>query len=260
MHIDLFVLAAQIFNFLVLVFLLKYFLYNRIINAMDAREAKIASRFQEAERLKAEAQQSAREYDERSRQLGEQAEDLMLQAQKAAEREMEQLMDRAREDVEQVRQRWYESMRREKKTFLEGLRRRAGMYVYDTIRKILADMADEEFEEKIVRVFLSRMRTLDASQQNKLRDSLNAGARQVVIQSAFPLNSELHMEIDNAIRGYTGDKVPIKYKLSPDIGGGIELTAHGYKLSWSVDDYLSDLEEKFVRSLKEDLRLEAQPA
>ena len=39
MHIDWFVLFAQIVNFLVLVFLLKHFLYGRILDAMDARQA-----------------------------------------------------------------------------------------------------------------------------------------------------------------------------------------------------------------------------
>ena len=73
---------------------------------------------------------------------------------------------RVREEVSQARQRWYEGMRREKKAFLEGLRRRAGMYVYDTIRNVLADMADEELEERIVQVFVSKLRTLDAVQQD----------------------------------------------------------------------------------------------
>jgi F-type H+-transporting ATPase subunit b len=260
MHIDLFVLGAQIFNFLVLVFLLKYFLYDKITAAMDAREAKIASRFQEAEKLKEEAQVSAREYEEQNRRLGEKAEELMLQAQKAAEREKDQLMDRMREEVGQVRQRWYESMALEKKAFLEGLRRRAGKYVYETIRSVLADMADEELEERMVQVFVSRMQAMDGSRQEELREALNAGAGMVVVQSAFPLNPDRQREIEGAVRRYTGDKVPIRYRVSHDIGAGIELMAHGYKLSWSVDDYLSDLEEKFVRSLKEEIRLEAQPA
>jgi F-type H+-transporting ATPase subunit b len=258
MHIDWFVLAAQIFNFLVLVFLLKHLLYNRIIGAMDTREAKIASRFQEADRLLSEAQQSLQACDERNRQLSERAEEMMLQAQKAAEREKEGLMDRGREEVELVRKRWYEGMSMEKKAFLEGLRRRAGMYVYDTIRHVLEDMANEDLEDRIVQVFVSRIGALDRAQQGKLRDSLNAGARTVVIRSAFPLNPDSRKTIDAAVRPYTGDKVPIRYEVTQGIGAGIELMAHGYKVSWSINDYLSDLEEKFVRSLKEEIRVDVQ--
>ena len=41
MHIDWFVFFAQIVNFLLLVFLLKKFLYGRIVKAMDERERKV---------------------------------------------------------------------------------------------------------------------------------------------------------------------------------------------------------------------------
>jgi len=50
MHIDWFVFFAQIVNFLLLVWLLKKFLYGRIINAIDTREAKIKATFEEAEK------------------------------------------------------------------------------------------------------------------------------------------------------------------------------------------------------------------
>ena len=48
MHIDWFVFAAQIVNFFILVALLKFFLYDRIVKAMDARQARIASRLDAA--------------------------------------------------------------------------------------------------------------------------------------------------------------------------------------------------------------------
>ncbi len=50
MHIDWFVFFCQIVNFLLLLFLLKKFLYGRIIGAMDAREAKITATFVDAEK------------------------------------------------------------------------------------------------------------------------------------------------------------------------------------------------------------------
>ena len=43
MHINAFVLVAQLANFLLLMFLLKRLLYDRIAAAMDARTAEIAA-------------------------------------------------------------------------------------------------------------------------------------------------------------------------------------------------------------------------
>ena len=256
MHVDLFVLAAQIFNFLVLVFVLKRLLYNRILGAMDAREAKIASRFDEAERLKIEARQSAQAYDEKNRELQDKADELMNLAQKASEHEKNLLMDKVREEVDQVRQRWYETLNREKDAFLEDLRKRAGTYIYNTIRHVLADMANEDLEDRMVRVFISRIRSMDQVHQDKLKDSLKALGSLIIVRSAFTLKAEQAKQIEEAIRPYTGSKVPMRYEISTIIGAGIEIMAHGYKLSWSIEDYLASLEEKFVRALKEEIRLE----
>jgi F-type H+-transporting ATPase subunit b len=256
MHIDWFVLAAQIFNFLVLVFALKYLLYNRILGAMDAREAKIASRFDEADRLKTLAQQSAQAYDQKNRELQDKAEELMNQAQKASEHEKNLLMDKVREEVDQVRQRWYETLSREKDTFLEDLRKRAGTYIYDTIRHVLVDMANEDLEDRMVVVFISRIRSMDQVQQDKLKDSLKAGGSVIIVRSAFTLKAEQAKQIEEAIRPYAGPKVPMRYEISGAIGAGIEIMAHGYKLSWSIEDYLASLEEKFVRAIKEEIRIE----
>ena len=67
MLIDWFTVIAQIINFLVLVALLKRFLYGRIIKAMDQREEKIAFRLADAERKRNEAEQEAQAYRKKNR-------------------------------------------------------------------------------------------------------------------------------------------------------------------------------------------------
>jgi F-type H+-transporting ATPase subunit b len=55
MLIDWFTVIAQIINFLILVYLLKRFLYKPILNAIDEREKRIASQLEDAAKQKAEA-------------------------------------------------------------------------------------------------------------------------------------------------------------------------------------------------------------
>ena len=57
MQIDWFTVVAQIVNFLILVWLLKKFLYGPIIRAMDDRERRIASRLEEANARERQAQE-----------------------------------------------------------------------------------------------------------------------------------------------------------------------------------------------------------
>ena len=64
MLIDSFTIIAQIINFLILVYLLKRFLFNRIIKIMDEREKQITDRMQDAKTAKEAAQ---KELDEQQR-------------------------------------------------------------------------------------------------------------------------------------------------------------------------------------------------
>ena len=60
MLIDWFTVSAQIVNFLILVWLLQRFLYRPILDAIDAREQRVAAALTKAEANKEEARAGAR--------------------------------------------------------------------------------------------------------------------------------------------------------------------------------------------------------
>ena len=66
MLINWFTVIAQIVNFLILVVLLKYLLYNRIVRAMDERESKIQSRLKEAEEKEEAAEREAESFRQKT--------------------------------------------------------------------------------------------------------------------------------------------------------------------------------------------------
>ena len=57
MNIDWFTLSAQIVNFLILLVLLRKFLYGPLRNVMQKREEKVTSRLEEARRKLDEAEE-----------------------------------------------------------------------------------------------------------------------------------------------------------------------------------------------------------
>jgi len=255
MHVDWFVLFAQLVNFLLLIYLLKRFLYTRIIQAMNEREAKITARFEEAERLKREAEEAARTYQEKNLSLQGQAEKMLNEAREAANRRRKELMDQAREDVDSIRQRWYETVLQEKASFLESLRQRTGKQVYAIARQVLADLADTAIEQKMIDVLTERIRSLDPDEREKIRSALEDSGEGVIVQSAFTLAPEDRQRLAAAIRELTGkpDTV-IQYRESSDLVNGIEFLASGHRIAWSINDYLDHLEESFDRAFHEEVR------
>ncbi len=253
MHIDWFVFFAQIVNFLILVFLLKHFLYGRIIRAMDERQKRIAEGFDEVDQKRATLDAAIKEYDQKNVSLAEAYEERMKQVVADVGERRKAMLDQARREVAEIKIRWQETILHEKDAFIQELRQRAGRQVYAIAKRVLGDLADADVEEQIVDAFI---RTMAKGEGQAVRDlfSETAGQGQVVVQSAFPLSSGSRDRLALALNQYAGRAVSATYETSEDILAGIELRTPGHKIAWSLNDYLEHLDESFTRALQEEAR------
>jgi F-type H+-transporting ATPase subunit b len=249
MLIDWFTVAAQIVNFLVLVALLKRFLYSRIITAMDQREERIASRLGEAEKKKEEAEREAETYRRTNRELDEKREEMLFQVKEEVGLKRKELMKKAHDEVDVIEARWREAVQREKDSFLQDLRQRTGKQVYTIARRALTDLANAHLEQRMVEAFVERIAKLDEKKQKAILASTQRGDHGVVINSAFEIPTNAQEKITKVVRNHIGDAIDIRYQISPDMILGIELKTHGHKIAWSIDDYLDSLEENVSQAL-----------
>jgi len=72
MLIDWFTVGAQALNFLILVWLMKRFLYKPILHAIDEREKRIATELANADKKKAEAQKESDEFKQKNEEFDRQ--------------------------------------------------------------------------------------------------------------------------------------------------------------------------------------------
>jgi F-type H+-transporting ATPase subunit b len=251
MHIDWFVLLAQIVNFMILVWLLKFFLYGRIIKAIDERQARLAAAREEADRMKKEAEDAAKEYDNRNRSLDERMSAMLDDARVKAEAEKAILTERARNEVDELKKAWKDTLTSEKTAFLNDLKSRAGSHVQESVRKILRDLANIGLEEQIVLSFMDRLKNADAGTLEMLRQADQETG--VTVRTSFEVEEELEKKLVRYLKSLVAEGVPLIHEVIPDEIAGIELVSTGKKISWSVGEYLEDLKQRFSEALKEDI-------
>ena len=89
MLIDWFTVCAQAINFLILVWLLKRYLYKPVLAAIDARERKVAARIVDAETQEKKTQAASDDIRKRNEAFDQEREGLMRKAtdEGAAERQ-----------------------------------------------------------------------------------------------------------------------------------------------------------------------------
>jgi F-type H+-transporting ATPase subunit b len=248
MQVDWFTITAQIVNFLVLIALLKRFLYGPIIKAMDQREERIAERLTEAERREREAQDEARSYREQREELDNRRSQLLREAREEAESRRREMIEEAREEVDELHDRWRDSLRREQHSFLSDMRNQAGREICAITRRIMRDLAGERLEAQMIDVFLNRLDDMDDDERDPMSRAVEH-AEVVTVFTAFDLPDDARRKVETAIRDEVAEAAEIHFQTSADLICGIELRTGGYKLAWSVDEYLDALSEGLSQAL-----------
>jgi F-type H+-transporting ATPase subunit b len=251
MLIDWFTVGAQVINFLVLVWLLKRFLYRPILDAIDAREQRIAAELADADAKRAEAKQERETFQHKNQAFDEQRAALLAQATDAAKTERQRLLDEARQAADALRAKRQEALRQEADQLNEALRRRTQREVFAITRKTLKDLAGASLEERAVAVFIERLQAMDEEGHAVLAEALQTAPDPVRVRSAFELSAAQRAAIQHALNSAFATEVPVKFDAGPDLVGGIELTVNGQRIGWSIADYLKSLEEGVGELLSE---------
>ena len=241
-------IIAQVFNFLLLVFLLRFFLYKPIIRAMDKRRTEIESGYGEAEKKQAEADQLASSYQQKQQELEDGRTDLLRQAEADAERRHQELTSQARAEVDRQRSRWEEELRREQDGFLQRLRRRAGEQVCTIARRTLADLSDSELERRMVEVLIRQVQDLDEQERRQMAQAIGEDDGVLTVTSAFEMGDEVRQQLTEALHQGVAPET------SADLVCGVEVKAAGREISWTVVGYLQDLMDRMQETFVEQQR------
>jgi F-type H+-transporting ATPase subunit b len=255
MIIEWYTVIFQIINFLILVFLLRYFLYGPIIRAMDEREQKIVQREEEAVEQKKEAAKESHAYRQKSEQLQQQEAEIMEKAHAAAAAEKLELLQKARQAVEETRHRWEDAFTREQETFISELRRRIGQQACSIARRCLQDLADARLEELTWDLFLKKIGKLPEEKRSALRKALSADGHKLALRSAFDPPAEKLNQLKSSLREVLSDlkaDFTVSAKIDPALVCGLELDVGGYRVAWSVGSYLEGVEKQIFKELEQD--------
>lgn len=223
MSIDPFTLAAQLLNFLVLVGLLRHFLYHPLLQTMDARKQRIAEQMEKA----ALAEKSAAEWEQKHLQQLREVDEIRSHRLAEVKAEIEQAQQaglaQVRQEVAEMGQRWKEKKNLEMEAWTQAENHRLAEIVIQTVRRVLSDLANVTLEKQMVEVLLTQS------------ESLPKGATQIF--SALPLEPELQRKLGEHFASAT-------FEVKPSLIAGLLIRVNHHTISWSLDSYLSGLSEK----------------
>ncbi|SEK56626.1 F0F1 ATP synthase subunit B [Nitrosovibrio tenuis] len=275
MLIDWFTVIAQAVNFLILVWLLKRLLYQPILEALDARERRIAAELADANAKKMEAEKERHVFQQKNDEFDLQRAELLRKAVDEARAERGRLIAAARQDAQELRAKWERALKLEYHNLSQAIARQTCAEVFAIARRVLADLANTTLEAHMVEAFIKRLRKLGHEEKVQLTSavrmpalvtSVAAGDEKLVpgimVRSVFELSAAQQSMIESVLKEILGGEVPfevpVRFAAKPDLISGIEVVMNGYKLAWHVADYLASMEKEIEEVLKTHFQPESE--
>ena len=242
MEINWFTVIAQVVNFLILVWLLKRFLYKPVLNAIDEREKKIAAQLNDAEAKKAEAQKERDLFQQKNESFDKERSVMLHKARQEASEEKEHLLDEARAESDALRARYETSLQQEQQNLTDTVKRKIRNEVFAIAAKTLSDLASASLDEQLVRVFTKRIGELTVEEKADFKKALGNVGGTVIVKTAVDLSASSTKALEECVKEVSGVQNIFQYQLSPELVSGIEIESEKYNLSWNIESYLEALQ------------------
>lgn len=255
MLVDWFTVVAQVINFLILVWLLKRYLYKPILLAIESREQRIAAQLADADSKKADAQKARDEYHRKSQAFDLERDTLLKQATDAAKLAADRILNEARTSAAELRLKSREDLQFDSMNLHQAIRLRASQEVFSIASKTLKELANMNLEQAIIDVFIHKLTELNGEPKQRLLTAADTTSNPAIVRTTVELPSDLRVSLERAIRQTLGTAFTIQFQTAPELISGIELETNGQKLAWNIEDYLDSLQQ----GVEELLRINSTP-
>jgi len=250
-HIDWVTVIAQAINFLILVYLLRRFLYRPIQRAMAERKQRIAAAWDEANAHARAAEEQTAEYRRRMDELVRDRERLLADAREEADALRRSLRQDAEADARTLRAEWKAEIAREQAHFLTTVRRQLAEATLRATAHALRELAGADLEGRIVDTFLTRLATLDDSSRKAVTEAARDANEPILVETAFPLDPVRRRHVTQAVRDTFDAELDVRYVEQSDVTCGIRISAVGQVVAWSLASYLDELDVRLDRMIQE---------
>jgi len=238
MQLDWSTFVLEILNFLILLWILKRFLYEPVLKAITRRKAAIEQTLADANKQKTEAQALEQQYHTRL---------------EAWEQEKAKLREQMLGEVRAERERRLAELQktlaneREKNRVLEERRLRDVEHklreevTADAVRflaRLMQRLATPALETRLVDVAIEDLKGLPEEQRKQINDAAPEDGTPAKVSTAFPLSAEQRKEIEEALRKTVGRIIKADYVRDEKLLAGLKIQMGPWTLQASLQDEL----------------------
>lgn len=220
MQISLWNLGFQTVNFLLLVFLLRRFLYQPILAIIDERKQKVARELQVADQANAEAAALRQQYQDKLASLEAEKQQILRAAQQQAESDAASLRKATEFQLDELRSRQSSLLIREREEAERALTSHALHIGLKLAEKLLLDEAIARDPLPALQTLLRRLDALPASERERLLSSLIQQGAELV--SVGEVSEAERVALQATLSSWAGQSIALAIRVDPSLVVGVE--------------------------------------
>ena len=241
MGIDLFTLAAQVINLIILLFLLRKFLYVPVLKAVEARQKLIADELASAAKARASAQKEEAKCAAKLREIETQKQAVLDKVQKEAQQLAAKLGEEAQVQYRQSQQKLNEKLKAEHRNFDVSVQSLVVKYFEQFADNALKQIADADLNVLAVRQFMQKLKAL-SDNEKKSFVAVYRVHNNINVKSAKVLPDEMKKNLENLLKQELklNDSTIFEYKIAEELICGLSVASGEQMISWNLQSYLQE--------------------
>jgi F-type H+-transporting ATPase subunit b len=249
MQFDWTTFVLEILNFLVLLWILKRFLYQPVLAVLDARQARIKAEMAQAEKLQDDAAALGKQYAERLAQWTQEREQLRQQLQQELAQQRASGMEKIRQSLSDEEAKARVRNAATTASHEAELIRQAADEAYENVAAMLRRLASPMLTASIVHLLVEDLAALPKEQHESLRAAAEKIAAETVeVASAHPLDDAAQQEIARGLAAVAGRSLPLALSSDPALIAGVRIAVGECLLHANLLDELAFFRRQDGRS------------
>lgn len=250
MGIDLFTFVAQIINLIILLFLLRRFLYTPVLKAVENRQQAIATELAEAKAAKQSALAMEKKCAAKIQEIEQQKDHILENARNEAIMLANKLNDEAKTQYMQNKKQWLKHLQSEQYDFEVSVQNLLLKNFELFTKQAMQQLADISLETLIIKQFISKINMLSVTEKKAYITAFQ-NKQHLNIRTSHPLNNDSQQQIISILQKQLQLQPAAQFSFTEDkkLICGVAVYADEQCIEWSMDNYLQSFKENLHKEI-----------
>ncbi len=233
----------EIINFLILIWILKRFLYQPVLDVIARRQASIQKDLSDARTLQENATAMEEKYKNRLTEWESEREEMHLELNKEIQTERQKKLEELHVRLEEEGEKLKMIEQHKLETLRLNLQERALIQGAEFSARVLSEAAGPEVETNLLSFFLNEFSSLSAEQFDKLHACAGEKTDKILVTSAYPIESDTRHQLEHAIMDKLKVKTAFHYEQDKRLLAGVRIAMGAWVLRLNLQDELKSFAE-----------------